>query len=134
MVLDFLKKAYRKGLRKVNSSDWKSFCDKLKTSSVSAEEANAIGFWTIENLACHNPSRMQPRSLQEFEERIFPGAVHSELVEAVQFGMVSELQCENILEEFLENSSQAVLPDKMLSSLSDVWSRDIQGFRSIKVS
>ena len=88
----------------------------------------------MENLACHKPSRVQPRALQEFEERIFPGPVHSEFVEAVQFGMVSEMQGEKILDEFLETSSQSVLPDRMLSSLSRMWARNIQGYQSVKVS
>ena len=133
-VLNFLKKAYKKGPQKVNAKYWESFRDKLKSSSLSAEEAKAVSFWTMENLVCHKPSRVQPRALQEFEERIFSGPVHSEFVEAVQFGMVSEMQGENILDEFLETSSQAVLPDRMLTSLSRMWARNIQGYQSVKVS
>mgnify|MGYP006988828482 FL=1 len=133
-VLNFLKMAYKKGLQKVNAKEWESFRDKLKNSSLSAEEAKSVSFWTMENLVCHKPSRVQPRALQEFEERIFSGPVHSEFVEAVQFGMVSEMQGENILDEFLETTSQAVLPDRMLTSLSRMWVRNIQGYQSVKVS
>ena len=133
-VLNFLKKAYKKGPQKVNAKEWESFRDKLKSSSLSAEEAKAVSFWTMENLVCHKPSRVHPRALQEFEARSFSGPVHSEFVEAVQFGLVSEMQGENILDEFLETSSQAVLPDRMLTSLSRMWARNIQGYQSVKVS
>jgi hypothetical protein len=134
VVLDFLKQAFRKGNRKVSVKDWDRFKHKLSETSLSAEMSSAVSFWTMENLLCHKPSRVQPRSLQEFEEKIFSGSVHSEFVEAVLFGMVSEVQCENILDEFLETSSQAVPPDRMLSSLSKMWARNIQCFQSVKVS
>ncbi len=133
-VLNFLKMAFRKGSQKINAKDWNSFRNKLGATSLSPETANAVSLWTMENLFCHKPSRVQPRALQEFEERIFSGTVHSEFVEAVLFGMVSEIQGENILDEFLETSSQAVAPERMLSSLSRMWARNIQGYQSVKVS
>lgn len=132
-VLDFLKKAFRKGVQKVNTKDWNAFRDKLDATSLSPETAKAVRFWTMENLLCHKPSRVQPRALQEFEERIFSGRVHSELVEAVLFGMVSEIQGENILDEFLETSSQAIPPERMLSSLSRMWARNIRGYQTVRV-
>lgn len=133
-VLDFLKKAYKKGAKKVKAKEWDAFRLQLKIPALSPEEANAIGFWTMENLVCHEPSRVQPRALQEFEERVFSGQVHSEFVEAVQFGMVSAVQGENILDEFLENSNNSVPADKMLSSLSRVWAKNIEGYQTVKVS
>lgn len=132
-VLDFLKKAYHKGLERVSSKDWEAFRSKLNSSDLSPEEANAVGFWTMENLACHKPSRVQPRALQEFEERIFTSPVHCEFVEAVQFGMVSEIQGENILDEFLETSSQAIPSDRMIASLSKMWARNIVGYQTVRV-
>lgn len=132
-VLDFLKMAYRKGLKRVSSKDWDAFRLRLNSADLSPEEANAVGFWTMENLACHKPSRVQPRALQEFEERIFSSPVHCEFVEAVQFGMVSEIQGENILDEFLETSSQTVPSERMLASLSKMWARNILGYQTVRV-
>lgn len=133
-VLNFLKQIYLKGTGRVKPGEWKSFREKLDKSELSPEEAKTVGFWTLENLASHKPSRVQTRTLQEFEERIFPGASHSEYVEAVQFGMVSEIQGENILDEFLEISSQEVPQDRMLKSLSRMWARNIQSFQMVRVS
>ncbi|MFA6837125.1 MAG: hypothetical protein WCR04_12075, partial [Fibrobacteraceae bacterium] len=126
--------AYHKGKKNTNAEDWEKFRERLQVPSISKDEARAIGYWTMENLVCHEPSRVQPRALQEFEERIFPAQVHGEFIEAVQFGMVSEMQGENILDEFLETSSLSVRPEKMLSSLSRVWAHNIKLYQSVKVS
>ncbi len=133
-VLNFLKRAFQKGARKVNAREWDSFQEELEHSKLSPEAATVVGFWTMENLASHKPSRVQPRALQEFEAQIFPGAVHSEFVEAVQFGMVSEIQGESILEDFLEISSFEIPKERMLKSLSQMWAKNVQGYQMVRVS
>ena len=134
-VLNFLKLAYHKGCENLKPQEWEDFCGKLKEISLSEDDVKTVSFWTMDNLASHEPSRVQPRALQEFEAQIFPGESHSEFVEAVLFGMISEIQGECILDEFMDTPvPTTVEPDRMLSSLTLVWGKNIKGYKVINVN
>jgi hypothetical protein len=131
-VLTFLKEVRKIG--KTSSKDWDKFRSRLHTYSLRPETLKAIDIWTMENLEHHKPELIRTRVLHEFEEQFIPAKVHGEFLEALRFGMVSQMQGEQIIDELLEIDPQGVLPETMMHSLSKTWNRNIQNYTFMKVN
>lgn len=131
-VANFLRAT--KGRERIPQRDWNSFRAHLDQIPLPHRTIDAIHLWTIENLEHHLPKYVRPRVLHELERRFLPAQAHGRLLEAQFLGMISPGQVEYLLDELASREITPVEAEHLQKLIIQVWSRNLNGVKSVRIN